>query len=423
MNIKDKFNTLKYRYSSVRNWWTPPHKADYDINHRQITGLEIFYDLVYSVYFARIGVSLATDLGSINILIHCLYFILGWWSWLNFTLYFEMHGNDDVRSRFFAFLQMSCVLGMSIFFNSPEHKDLMFTLFYIGLQLIMTYLWWYTGVVHIEHIRSMKYSRIMLIATIVFALGLLFPPPLRYFIWVLSLLVNAYAPHSIQRRNIYVTPSLSKRVNRFTVIIIAQIISSIIVGVWALKDEVGTTSIFIFGGLLLAFFVWTLYSEFVYKNKVKIGYNNFMLYFIFTALLALSISFAGALLIGIASNYHNPSIADVYNDILAWDIFAIMMIIELFQFIMIKKLIRSDLWIKIALPIFAILSLGISLFNNHFWITLISSSVVILVMNALKFFFIRIIVKIEHHHHEKIKALKKSFIDYKSNNRNDEICM
>lgn len=38
-----------------RDWWQPPRKAGHRLEHRQVTFLELFYDLVYVALIAQLS--------------------------------------------------------------------------------------------------------------------------------------------------------------------------------------------------------------------------------------------------------------------------------------------------------------------------------------------------------------------------------
>jgi len=56
--------------------------------------------------------------------------------------YHELHGNNDIRTRFFTFLQMFIVVAMIVFaHNALEEGSVGFALSYAAFQLVLTYLW------------------------------------------------------------------------------------------------------------------------------------------------------------------------------------------------------------------------------------------------------------------------------------------
>ena len=92
-----------------RDWWQPPRKAGHRLEHRQVTFLELFYDLVYVVLITQLSHDLAGHIGWQRLAGFAFLFIIVWWAWFNGTSYHDLHGNNDICTRFFTFLQMLSV--------------------------------------------------------------------------------------------------------------------------------------------------------------------------------------------------------------------------------------------------------------------------------------------------------------------------
>ena len=64
-------------------------------------------------------------------------FIIIWWAWLNGSSYHELHGQNDIRTRVFTFLQMFCVIAMAIFAQNALTTGYQgFAISYAAFQLI-----------------------------------------------------------------------------------------------------------------------------------------------------------------------------------------------------------------------------------------------------------------------------------------------
>ena len=86
-------NILKSRF---RLWWQPPRRAGDRIEHRQVTFLELFYDLVYVALVAELSHSLSINIGWAGLGRFAFLFIIIWWAWLNGSLYHDLHRNNFV---------------------------------------------------------------------------------------------------------------------------------------------------------------------------------------------------------------------------------------------------------------------------------------------------------------------------------------
>jgi low temperature requirement protein LtrA len=102
------------RDMSGNNWWQPPRQFEEGQNERKISWLELFYDLVYVACIGQITSHIAAHMDGKNIGLCLLFFVFIYWSWINGTQYYELHGNDTVRTRWFVFLQMLAVGAVAI---------------------------------------------------------------------------------------------------------------------------------------------------------------------------------------------------------------------------------------------------------------------------------------------------------------------
>ena len=130
-----------------RRWWQPPRPASNRPEERRITFLELFYDLVYVVIIAELSHALAGNISLAGIGSFVFLFIIVWWAWFNGAMYHDLHGNNDIRTRVFTFLQMFTVAAMAVFaHNAMGEGSTGFALAYAAFHLILTWLWWRTGV-------------------------------------------------------------------------------------------------------------------------------------------------------------------------------------------------------------------------------------------------------------------------------------
>ncbi|MGB4871469.1 MAG: low temperature requirement protein A, partial [Candidatus Promineifilaceae bacterium] len=132
---------------NFRSWWQPPKRIADREAERSVTFLELFYDLVYVVIVAELAHTLAGDVSWAGIGRFAFLFIIVWWAWLNGSLYHDLHGNNDIRTRVFTFLQMGSVAAMAVFAHGAMGESSTgFALAYAAFQLILLVLWWRTGV-------------------------------------------------------------------------------------------------------------------------------------------------------------------------------------------------------------------------------------------------------------------------------------
>ena len=166
---------------SFRKWWKPPRRTIDRPAERRVTFLELFYDLVFVVLVAELALNLATNPTLAGAGGFAFLFVIIWWAWFNGTSYFELHGNNDIRTRVFTFLQMFTVAAMAVFVQDAlGDGSVGFALSFIVFQLVLTYMWWRTGVHDPEHRPlSRPFTLGILLSVLLYAVSVFVPPPWR----------------------------------------------------------------------------------------------------------------------------------------------------------------------------------------------------------------------------------------------------
>lgn len=85
-------------------FWQPPRAHGGIPEDRSVSFLELFYDLTYVVVIARAAHHLAEHVSWRGAAEFAVVFGLIWIAWLSGTLYCELHGREDGRTRAFVFL-------------------------------------------------------------------------------------------------------------------------------------------------------------------------------------------------------------------------------------------------------------------------------------------------------------------------------
>jgi low temperature requirement protein LtrA len=305
--------------------WHPPRALRDRPDERRVTFLELFYDLVYVVLIARLAHGLSEHMGWVALGEFGLLFLLVWWAWLNGSLYHENHGSDDFRARALTFLQMYAVVAMAIFAHDPLHEGFVgLALSYAAFQLILTYLWWRTGVHDPDHRPlSRPYSAAFLVSTVLFAASALAPAAWRLWLLVTAVIISMGLPAVIMtlRRTTAeiqaqielsseVTPSMAERMGLFTIIVLGEVIAGVISGV-AGHHHVSWTLLGIAGfGTAIAIGLWWLYFDAAAGLTPKRTRVAFLGWLYFHLLLAMGIAGTGAAVAHAASQAGEPMAAD-----------------------------------------------------------------------------------------------------------------
>lgn len=259
-----------------RRWWQPPRPVRDRPEERRVTFLELFYDLVYVVIVAQLSHTLAGDISLTGVGTFIFLFIIVWWAWLNGALYHDLHGNNDIRTRVFTFLQMSTVGAMAVFAqNAMGDGSVGFAMAYAAFHLILTWLWWRTGVYDPDHRPlSQPFAATFLVTTLLFLISIVTPAPWRFVLWALALftdlalvlVVMTHPDSAIQAqvsRVDLISASVVERFGLLTIIVLGEVIVGVVSGVAEhphLSWLAGGSG---FLGMLIAIGLWWVYFDFV----------------------------------------------------------------------------------------------------------------------------------------------------------------
>lgn len=309
-----------------RSWWQRPRIASQPLEDRTVSFLELFYDLVYVVLIAELAHTLATHVNPTGIGTFVFLFFAVWWAWFNGTIYHDIHGNNDIRTRVFTFLQMFCVAAMAVFaHNATDEGAIGFALSYAAFNLVLTYLWWRTGV-HDENHRpiAQPYSGAYLLSALLFIVSVLVPAPWRFYLWGLSLLISLLQPvyililgrsdSRVQNeidRTFAVSHSGAERFGLFNIIVLGEVIVGVVQGLAEhhhLTWLVGGTAAL---GMLIGIGLWWLYFDLIAYRLPRSSQGTTVSWMYLHLPLTISIAAVGAAVLNVIEHAGEPLLEDV----------------------------------------------------------------------------------------------------------------
>jgi low temperature requirement protein LtrA len=274
----------------LNTWWGPPKNFSDRQNERKITWLELFYDLVYVAAIGQFTHNMAADLSWPVIGYSFLLFALVFWSWVNGSQYYDLHGSDGIRTRLFTLLQMLAVAAAAITINDAYagyHKT--FAIAFAVIEAIINYLWWSVGIWDPGHRKFSIYYTI----NYTMAFGLLVTSAFVNYntatiLWYLALLLNltpgvtggrAIVQELKQRGEVFsASAALVERFGSFTIIVLAESILAIVSGVAEVKDKEPASWLGFILGILITFLLWSIYFDMTSEQETKKGYVNLQLF-------------------------------------------------------------------------------------------------------------------------------------------------
>ncbi len=274
-----------------RKWWQIPRRAGDRPPHRTVSFLELFYDLVYVVVIAQVAHALAGHIDRAGFLTYIFLFITVWWAWFNGMSYHDTHGNDDIRTRVFTFIQMILVAFMAVFAHDALGETANGFAISYGLFLAtLSFLWWRSGYHDPDHrVLSRQYSAVYFVSALLFLFSVFVPTTVRLYMWIASVVLSLLLPGFllfIGRSNpeaqaqldisLDVTPSYVERFGLFTIIVLGEVVVGVVNGLSESHHITATAILTAILGMLIGIGLWWVYFDSVshripYRNQTAVG--------------------------------------------------------------------------------------------------------------------------------------------------------
>ena len=271
-----------------RYFWKPPRAHGEVVEDRSVSFLELFYDLVYVVVIARAAHTLAEHVSWRGAADFAVVFGLIWIAWLNGTMYHDLHGREDGRTRTFVFVQMALLALLAVFTSEATSADGQpFALTYAAFLLVLTWLWY-----SVRRQDSDEYSAItgryltgMIASVAVVTASAALSSDTRTIVWaivVVGWVVGGIllARFQIEGTDLGLTPtdSLVERFGLFTIIVLGEVVVGVVEGI---SDAERTALSIATGmiGLMIGFAYWWTYFDFVgdrHPRTNRGGLTNWM---------------------------------------------------------------------------------------------------------------------------------------------------
>ena len=258
------FSIFKQRF------WQPPRAHGEVIEDRSVGFIELFYDLVYVVVIAQAAHHLAEHISWRTAAEFSVIFGMIWMAWLNGTLYQDLHGRDDGRSRTYIFAQMGILAVLAVYTGDAAGESGQgFAVAYTVFLLLLTWMWY-----SVRRQDSDEYSAItarylagMATSVVVIGISSLLPDEARVILW--GAFVIGWAAGSLAMRRllgesagITMTDSTLERFGLFTIIVLGEVVVGVVNGLSEATRDFRTVATGLIG-LSIGFGAWWTYFDFV----------------------------------------------------------------------------------------------------------------------------------------------------------------
>ena len=248
-------------------------------------------------------------------------FGLIWIAWLNGTLYVDLHGQQDGRTRTIVFVQMALLALLAVFTgDAGGESGTAFAIVYAVFIALVAWLWYTvrqrdreTG--HDEYLALSAIYLVGLIITLgaVLVSGLL-PDELRVLVWAAivvgwlggSLVLGAVRPPRSGMVLANPTDSIVERFGLLTIIVLGEVVLGVVDGISEVELTVVamTTGLF---ALLIGFGLWWLYFDGAGRRLPRAAPGPYTRWMIGHYPLTLAIAAAGAAMVSLIEHAGEPS--------------------------------------------------------------------------------------------------------------------
>ncbi len=258
-----------------RTFWRPPRAHGETIGDRSVGFIELFYDLVYVVVIARATHHLAAHLTGDGVFEFAVIFGMIWFAWLNGTLYHDLHGGEDGRSRTYIFIQMLIVALLGVFTeDAASEGGTGFAATYTLFLLVLSWQWYTVRRIDADEYMSVtgRYLAGMLASVLVIGASAFFPADLRIYVWaafiggwlVLQLVIGP----AISDLDLTFTDSTVERFGLFTIIVLGEVVVGVVTGLSEVERTVESIATGLLG-LMVGFGIWWCYFDFVGRRMPR----------------------------------------------------------------------------------------------------------------------------------------------------------
>ena len=296
-----------------QRFWLPPRAhGDAEVD-RTVSFLELFYDLVYVVVIARAAHTLAEHLNWEGVIEFAAVFALIWIAWLNGTLYYDLHGRPDLRTRAFVFLQMLLLALLAVFAADAGGEDgAAFAVVYALYMAVLGWLWYTVRRQDSEEYNTItfRYLAGMVLTVVVIGLSAFLEDDTRVMAWLIfvgawliaSIVVGRTSFGGIEQ-SLAPSESMVERFGLFIIIVLGEVVVGAVTG---MSDAERTALTIATGmlGLMIGFAFWWTYFDFVGRRLPKP--QGSMLQWMYSHLpITFGIAAAGAAIVGLIEHAHD----------------------------------------------------------------------------------------------------------------------
>ena len=301
--------------SQFKRWLTAPPRPHGQVDkERSVSFLELFYDLVYVAVISQISNRLTADISIRGFLEFAVVFAMLWIAWINGSLYVELHGREDGRTRLLVFAQMGILAMLAVF--AQDAAGTQGTAYALVYALYLALMTWHWNIVRNQD-RSENpdflpvtkfYVLGMLISTLVIAGSAFLPTDARLIVWTLygaawfgGIQYASVRPRVGVGEGVMATSSLVERVAGFMIIVLGEVVFGVVEGLSASGRDLTTVATGMLA-LVIGFGQWWIYFDLVGRRMPRGDRGVLSVWLLSHMPMQLSIAASGAAIVSLVEH-------------------------------------------------------------------------------------------------------------------------
>ncbi len=302
-----------------RHFWQPPRAHGDVIEGREVSFLELFYDLVYVVVISQAAHHLAGDVTWAGAGRFAVVFGLIWLAWVNGAVYHDLHGRAEGRTRSYVFLQMGVLALLAVFTGEATAGDgPAFAVAYSAYLFLLGWLWYSVRRQDDPGFRpaTTPYIAGVLVSATTVGASALLPDGARLTVWAIvvvgwlaGITVLDWRSGATRDTSTTASESMIERFDLFTIIVLGEVVVGVVNGI----AEAARTPIAVVTGILglgIGYAYWWSYFDLVGGRRVRSRRGALSRWLVGHLPVTMTIAATGAVMVSMvehASGAHAPA--------------------------------------------------------------------------------------------------------------------
>ena len=299
-----------------KTWfWRPPRPHGEVLRERSVSNLELLYDLVYVAVIGQASHALAAHLDARGIVEFAVLFGMIWTAWVNGSLYIELHGRQDGRTRLFVFVQMAILTLLAVFTaDAAGDAGAPFALTYAAFLAVTAWLW--LSVRRRDRPEFLPitgaYLLLMAVSIVVVVVSAVLPPDPRLVVWgayvggwlVAMKLLGARS--RMFEFGVRPSDSMVERFDLFTIVVLGEVVIGVVAGLTAAEQDPRTIATGVLA-LVIGFGYWWMYFDVVGRRLPRAAGPAVATWIVGHFPITLAIGASGAAMVSLIQHAHDAA--------------------------------------------------------------------------------------------------------------------